>query len=74
MLGALVLSARAASGGGWLHLFVLIAIWDCLKFAVLAFAVLLRGAATTMGKATSRTLAPTVGLYVARPSGHEFAA
>lgn len=53
MLGARVISEWAASGGhGWLHLLVLTAIWDCLKFAGLALAVLVRCAATTLGKVT----------------------
>lgn len=56
MLGALVLSERAASGGpGWLHLLALTAIWDGLKFAALALAVLLRCATATLRRVTART-------------------
>lgn len=65
ILGARVLSAWAASGGhGLLHLFVLIAIWDCLKLAALALAVLLRCAAATLGKVTAPTR-PTARGFVA---------
>lgn len=55
MLGALALSEWAASGGpGWLHLVLITAIWDCLKFSVLAFAVLVRCAIATMRRVTAR--------------------
>jgi hypothetical protein len=43
--GAFLLSDRMATGGpGWLHLIVLIAIWDSFKMGFLALAVVVRRA------------------------------
>lgn len=57
-LGAHVLADWVAAGGrGWLNLIVLVAIWDCLKFAIMAIAVALRCVVAALQKAPTRTAA-----------------
>lgn len=60
-LGAAVASESASTGGpGWLHLLFLVAIFDAMKFLLLAITVLLRRIATVFGR--DRYLAPVRGL------------
>jgi hypothetical protein len=54
----LVLANWATDGSpGWLNLIVLIAIWDCFKFAVMALAVFLRCVVATLRKTPALTAA-----------------
>jgi hypothetical protein len=53
VVGAHLLATWAVSGGpGWLNLVILIAIWDAMKIALLAIAVLLRRAGVALRRAT----------------------
>jgi hypothetical protein len=53
VVGAHLLARWAATGGpGWLNLVILIAIWDAMKFTLLAIAVILRRAGVALRRAT----------------------
>lgn len=53
VVGAHLLATWAATGGpDWLNLVVLIAIWDAMKFTLLAIAVILRRAGAALRGAT----------------------